>query len=48
MAVPFYDYVAEREELNNWANKKGRDGIEQYWQEKNSLSLDGRETHIIE
>lgn len=41
MAVPFFDYVEEREQLTNWAIKKGEDGIKAYWQEKNQLSLDG-------
>lgn len=47
MAVPFYDYVAEREQLNDWAVDKGSDGIRQYWQDKNQLSLDGKPTNII-
>lgn len=41
MAVPFFDYVEEREQLTHWAIKKGEDGIKAYWQEKNQLSLDG-------
>lgn len=27
MAVPFYDYVGERDQLKNWALKKGEDGL---------------------
>ena len=27
MGVPFYDFVGEREQLNDWANKKGEEGI---------------------
>ena len=46
MAVPFYDYAGEREQLNQWATKKGEDGIKQYWKDKNMLSLDGKPTHI--
>jgi hypothetical protein len=46
MAVPFYDFVGEREQLNRWAEKKGEAGIEQYWREKNALSLDGKSTGI--
>ncbi|MEN0035581.1 MAG: pyridoxamine 5'-phosphate oxidase family protein [Cellvibrio sp.] len=41
MAVPFFDYNEEREQLNNWATNKGEAGIKAYWQEKNKLSLDG-------
>lgn len=46
MAVPFFDYNGEREQLNNWAEKKGHAGIEDYWREKNSKTIDGIETHI--
>lgn len=45
-AVPFYDYVAERDELRDWATRKGEQGIRDYWAERNRLSLDGRETGI--
>jgi len=46
MAVPFFDYVAEREQLKNWASKKADAGIMEYWLEKNQISLDGKPTHI--
>jgi len=48
MGVPFYDYVGEREQLNEWANKKGEEGIKEYWKEKNQESIDGKQTYIIE
>jgi hypothetical protein len=48
MAVPFFDYQQEREQLNDWAMKKGEDGIRQYWHDKNQLSLDGEPTFIVE
>lgn len=47
MGVAFYSYMGEREQLNEWANKKGEEGIRDYWKEKNQESLDGRPTHII-
>jgi general stress protein 26 len=47
MAVPFYDYVTERDQLTEWAVDKGSEGIRQYWQDKNQLSLDGKPTNII-
>lgn len=47
MAVPLFDYVGEREQLNKWAEKKGEEGIKQYWQDKNQLSLDGYPTDIM-
>lgn len=47
MSVPFMDYEREREELNKWATKKGQDGIQKYWEEKNVKSFDGFETGIL-
>lgn len=48
MAVPFLDYMDEREQLNNWAIKKGDSGIKQYWHDENQLSIDGIPSHIID
>jgi hypothetical protein len=48
MAVPRYEYAGDREQLNNWAEKKGQAGIEEYWREKNVLSIDGDASGIIE
>ncbi|MBE9504617.1 MAG: pyridoxamine 5'-phosphate oxidase family protein, partial [Proteobacteria bacterium] len=42
MAVPFFNYVEEREQLKDWAVKKGEEGLKEYWQEKNQVSLDGK------
>ena len=47
MSVPFFDYQGEREQLSDWARKKGEDGIRQYWEEKNQRSIDGLPTHIL-
>ncbi len=46
-AVPFYEYQQERETLQNWATKKGADGVREYWQYKNRVSIDGKPTGII-
>jgi hypothetical protein len=46
--VPYFDFVAERDQLDQWALKKGPDGISEYWQQKNAYSIDGMETHIVE
>jgi hypothetical protein len=48
MGVPFYDYVGEREQLNEWARKKGGKGIKEYWKEKNQESIDGKPSFILE
>ena len=47
MGVPYFDFVAERGQLDEWAIKKGEDGIVQYWEQKNQYSLDGAPTHIV-
>ena len=48
MGVPFYGYAGERKQLNEWANKKGEEGIKEYWKGKNQESIDGKPTHILE
>ena len=47
-AVPFYDLVGERPTLKKWADNRGREGVETYWQEKNTRSLDGKDTGILD
>jgi len=47
-AVPYFQYEGERNHLNEWAEKKGKEGIEQYWRDKNQISIDGIPTHIVE
>ena len=47
MGVPQYEYIGERKALNEWAMKKGEEGIRDYWKEKNQLSIDGKQTNII-
>ena len=44
--VPLYNYLGEREEMDNWTLKKGESGIAEWWQKRNSVSLDGRPTGI--
>lgn len=45
-AVPYYDFVSERDTLVNWADKRGTEGVKAYWMEKNRVSLDGKKTGI--
>lgn len=45
-AVPCYEYTGMRPTLNKWAINKGQEGIEQYWLEKNTTSLNGKPTGI--
>ncbi|MCF6352017.1 MAG: hypothetical protein L3J06_03305 [Cyclobacteriaceae bacterium] len=46
-AVPFMEYKEDRTILEIWAEKKGEEGIKDYWKEKNTVSLDGIKTGII-
>lgn len=48
MAVPLYAYEGDREQLNDWAMKKGEAGITKYWHDNNQLSIDGIQTSIVE
>ncbi|HEY3326121.1 MAG TPA: pyridoxamine 5'-phosphate oxidase family protein [Novimethylophilus sp.] len=48
MAVPLFDYRGQRDQLVDWAEKKGEKGITEYWEKKNRVSLDGRPTGIFE
>ncbi|XLS30328.1 pyridoxamine 5'-phosphate oxidase family protein [Flavobacteriaceae bacterium M23B6Z8] len=46
-AVPFMDFKEERTTLNQWADNRGEDKIKEYWKEKNTKSIDGFETRIL-
>ena len=45
-AVPFMDFNEERNQLKVSMEKKGKDRIRTYWQEKNAHSIDGFKTKI--
>ena len=47
-AVPLYDYRGERDTLARWAEKKGEEGIRQYWEDRNQTSIDGLPTHLLD
>jgi len=40
-AVPLMDLVGDRDRLIEWAEKKGEDGVVEYWGNKNAVSIDG-------
>ena len=44
--VPLFNYAGERDIHFEWAEKKGADGLKEYVQEKNLVSLDGLPTSI--
>ena len=43
-AVPHYEYRSERDTLVRWSEKRGQSGLENYWRERNAVSLDGKDT----
>jgi hypothetical protein len=45
-AVPLMDYRADRDTLERWAVPKETDGIRQYWQDNNRLTVDGLPTPL--
>ena len=47
IGVPYLSYDGERELLSEWAAKKGEEGVKQYWENKNQMSIDGIPTHIV-
>jgi hypothetical protein len=47
-AVPLYDYRGGRDTLARWAEKKGPTGLLDYWREKNTVSIDGLPTGLLE
>lgn len=40
-AVPLFDFVRERDQLDRWARKKGPEGLVAYRAQKNRTSIDG-------
>ena len=46
--VPLYEFKEDRRQLIEWAERKGTDGIENYWRDKNQTSIDGLPTGIIQ
>lgn len=46
--VPLMEYKEERSLLTLWAEKQGAEKIEAYWKAKNTQSIDGFETNIME
>ncbi|MBW4465345.1 MAG: pyridoxamine 5'-phosphate oxidase family protein [Pegethrix bostrychoides GSE-TBD4-15B] len=46
--VPLYEHQSDRDEIIHWAQKKGESGLQDYWYEKNRVSIDGLPTPISE
>ncbi len=46
-AVPYYELMGERSTLSQWTDKRGEQGIKDYWEENNQLSLNDKDTGIF-
>jgi hypothetical protein len=46
--VPLMDYQQDRDILAKWTEKRGEDGVRKYWEEKNTTSIDGLPTGILD
>lgn len=46
--VPLYQYSGERDTLLRWAEKKGPDGLAEYRRKKNTRSIDGLPTGLLD
>lgn len=44
--IPKYQFEEQRDTLEVWAQKKGTKGIENYWTEKNQLTIDNKPVRI--
>ena len=46
-AVPFYEFSGDRPVLKEWAEKKGEEGVYEYWEKNNQHSIDGLPTKLL-
>jgi hypothetical protein len=44
--VPLYEHLSQRQTLIQWADKKGDEGLQNYQQQKNLVSIDGLSTPL--
>ena len=44
--VPLFTYQGDREELGDWAHRKGDKGIQEYWETRNAFNIDGKPTRL--
>jgi len=42
--VPLFEFTAQRDRLEKWSADKDPATLQKYWQERNSLSIDGMDT----
>jgi hypothetical protein len=46
-AVPYYKYKGERPTLSKWADNHGESGVKEYWADKNTRSMNDKDTGIF-
>jgi hypothetical protein len=46
-AVPYYQYKGERPTLSKWADNHGESGVKEYWADKNTRSMNDKDTGIF-
>ncbi len=46
-AVPLYEYKEDRQLLTDWAENRGEEAVQEYWVEKNQVSIDGLPTKLV-
>jgi len=44
--IPLMENVGDRDTLPRWAESRGTEGLEEYWREKNAVSIDGLSTPL--
>ena len=47
MAVPLFDFNEQRDLLVQWADRKGDQGLHDYWESRIQVSIDGKPTRIL-
>ena len=47
MAVPLFDFKEQRDLLEQWADRKRGQGLHDYWESRNQVSIDGKRTRIV-
>ena len=46
-AVPLMEFKENRPILTKWSDDKGKEGLREYWQQRNTMSIDGQPTGIM-
>ena len=45
--VPYFDFREQRDDLQDWAERKGEQGLQEFWEGRNQASIDGKPTRIL-